>query len=225
MSKLLDRVADAGGILYVVLVAVGYIALVSPFMPESLDSPDAVVAHLEAHPPTTALWAGVWLEGLGLAMLVLLAARIAGRIRAVDPAGWVPSAAVGLAVAGFTVKLASFAPSLAALHVDRYDAGTVTALLDVNDAAYDLSWALDGAFALLLGLGAIATRTLPGWLAGLTTAAGGAVLVGIAVPATFEALQFVFLVWLLVVSGWLLARGRRPSAVPADASAVAAART
>jgi Domain of unknown function (DUF4386) len=224
VSKILDRVADAGGILYFLLIAVGYIALVSPFMPESLDSPDSVVAHLEANPPTTALWVGVWLEGLGLAMLVLLAARLAGRIRAVDPAGWVPSAAVGLAVAGFTVKLASFAPSLAALHVDRYDAGTVTALLDVNDAAYDLSWAIDGAFALLLGLGAIATRALPGWLAGLTSAAGVAVLVGIAFPVTFEALQFVFLVWLLVVSGWLLARGGQSSAAPADGSPVAAAR-
>ena len=222
MSKILDRVADAAGILYFVLVAVGYMVLVSPFMPESLDSPDAVVAHLEAHPPTAALWTGVWLEGLGLAMLVLLAARLAGRIRAVDPAGWLPSAAVGLAVAGFTVKFASFAPSLAALDVDRYDAGTVTALLGVNDAAYDLSWALDGAFALLLGLGAMATRALPGWLAGLTTAAGVAALVGIAVPATFEVLQFVFLIWVLVVSGWLLARGTRPSAVADAAPAVAA---
>jgi hypothetical protein len=124
-------------------------------------------------------------------------------------------------VAGFTVKLASFAPSMAALHVDRYDASTVTALMDVNDAAYDLSWAVDGLFALLLGLGAVATRALPGWLGGLTVAAGAAVLVGIAVPSTFEALQFVFLVWVLVVSGWLLLRGNR---TPASAPEAALAR-
>ena len=46
VSKVLDRVADAGGILYFVLIAVGFIALASPFLPESLESPEAVVAHL-----------------------------------------------------------------------------------------------------------------------------------------------------------------------------------
>jgi hypothetical protein len=211
VSKVLDRVADAGGILYFVLVAVGFIFLASPYLPESLESPDAVVAHLEANPPAADLWVGLWLEGAGLAALVLLAARIAGRIRAAEPTGWLPSAAVGLAVAAFTVKVASFGPAIAALDVDRYDPGTVTALLSVNDAAYDLSWALDGGFALLLGLGALAVRALPAWLGGLTVAAGLTVLVGLAVPSTFDLLQFVFLAWVLTVSGWLLARGRRSS--------------
>ncbi len=212
MPKLLDRVADAGGILYFVLVAVGFIVLASPYLPASLESPDAVVAHLEAHPPTTALWAGLWLEGIGLAALVLLAARLAGRLRAAQPASWVPSAAVGLAVAAFTVKVASFAPGIAALDVDRYDAGTVTALLAVNDAAFDLSWAIDGGFAVVLGLGLLGARAVPTWLGVLTAGAGVAVLVGIAVPATFDLLQFVFLIWVLTVSGWLLARGSRTPA-------------
>ena len=214
MSKLLDRVADAGGILFVLFVGVGFIAFVAPAMPETLTSPDAVAAHLSANPPTTSFWVGVWLEGAGLAVLVLFAARLASRIRSADPAGWLPSAVVGLAVAAFGVKIFSFAPALAALHVDRYDAGTVTALLDINDAAYDVSWALDGAFVLLLGLGALAARALPAWLAGFAVAAGVSVLVGIAVPATFEALQLVFVLWLLTTSGWLLVRGGR---IPATA--------
>ena len=116
----------------------------------------------------------------------------------------------------FAVKVASLGPGVAALNIDRYDAGTVTALLDLNDSAVDLSWALDDAFVLLLGLGAVAVRALPGWLAGLTVAAGTAVLVGVAVTATFDLLQLVFLVWLLVTSGWLLARGNlRTSTAPA----------
>ena len=219
MSKVLDRVADAGGILYFVLVAAGFVFLASPYLPESLESPDAVMAHLQANPPAADLWIGLWLEGAGLAALVLLAARIAGRIRAVDPAGWLPSAAVGLAVAAFTVKVASFGPAMAALHTDRYDAGTVTALLAINDAAYDLSWALDGAFVVLLGLGALAVRALPTWLGGLTVAAGLTALVGLAVPSTFDLLQFVFLAWLLVISGWLLVRGSRTAPAPAPAFA------
>lgn len=215
MSKLLDRIADAGGILHVLLVFGGFAFLVAPHMPESLDSPEAVLAHLEAHPPTTAFWAGMWLEGAGLLALVLLAARIASRIRHLQPGWWLPSAAVGLAVAGVTVKVGSFAPGLAALETDRFDAATVTALLSVNDAAVGVGAALDGAFVLLLGLGAVAVRALPRWLSASTVAAGLAVLVATAVPVV-GVLHLASYVWLLVVSGWLLVRGGRTTAPAAE---------
>jgi hypothetical protein len=211
VSKLLDRVADAGGILHVLLVVGGYVFLVAPHMPASLDAPDAALAHLQAHPPTTAFWAGIWLEGAGLAALVLLAARVASRVHAVQAGWWLPSAAVGLAVAAFTVKVGSFAPGLAALETDRFDATTVTALLSINDAAVAVTGALDGAFVLLLGLGALATRALPRWLSALTAVAGVAQLASVAVP-TLGTLQILFLVWLLAVSGWLLVRGGRTAA-------------
>jgi len=219
VPKILDRIADAGGILFVLLVGVGYVAFVSPSMPESLAVPADVATHLRDHPPTTTFWLGVWMEAVGLVALVLLAARLAARIRVAAPASWVPSAVVGLAVAGMAVKLSSFAPALAALHVDRYDAGVLTALLDINDAAFDLAWALDGAFVLLLGLGALAVRALPRWLAAWGAAAGTAVLIGIAVPGLFDTLQLVFLVWLLAASGWQLVRGSRTSPAPEPAFA------
>jgi hypothetical protein len=223
VSKILDRVADAGGILFIVLVGVGYTGFVAPHFPSSLGSPEVVHAHLTAHPPTAAFWLGVWMEGAGLVALLLLATRLASRLRAVDPAGWLPSAVVALAVTSATVKLGSFAPALAALHVDRYDARTVTALLDINAAAFNVSWALDGAFALLLALGAVAARALPRWLAGLGALAGAGVMLGIAVPPIFDMMQLVFLIWLLAASCWLLARGsRRPASantIPTPAAA------
>ena len=210
MSKILDRLADAGGILHVLLVFGGFAFLVAPHLPESLDSPDAALAHLQAHPPTTAFWAGIWLEGAGLLALVLLAARLASRIRGAQPDWWLPAAAVGLAVAGVTVKVGSFAPGLAVLETDRLDAVTVTALLSVNDVAVPVAGALDGAFVLLLGLGAAAVGALPRWLSVVTAVAGLAQLVSIAVPA-LDLLQLAFLVWALTVSGWLLLRGNRPA--------------
>jgi hypothetical protein len=221
VSKFLDRVADAGGILFVLLVGIGFVAFVAPHMPESLTVPEEVARHLREHPPTTTFWLGVWMEAAGLVALVLLAGRLAARVRAAAPASWVPSVVVGLAAAGMTVKLVSFAPALAATHVDRYDAGTLTALLDINDASFGLAWALDGGFALLLGLGALATGALPRWLAGWGAVAGAAVLAGLAVPAAFDTLQLVFLLWLLATSGWLLVRGSR-AAVPAPERAFAA---
>jgi hypothetical protein len=206
--KLLDKIADAGGILYVALVVPGYVLLVAPFMPASLDSPVAVVAHLEAHPPTAALWAGMWMEGAGLLALVLLTGRLASRVGAARPTWWLPSAALGLAVAAFAVKIGSFAPGIAALDVDRYDPSTVTALLGINDAAADVTGVLDGASALLVGLGMLAVRALPRWLAASTVLAGAALVLGAAMPL-LAGLELLFFVWLLVVSGWLLVRGDR----------------
>jgi hypothetical protein len=208
VSKILDRVADAAGILHVLLVFGGFAFLVAPHMPESLDSPAAALAHLQAHPPTASFWAGTWLEGAGLLALVLLAARIASRIRAAQPGWWLPAAAVGLAVAACTVKIGSFAPGLAALETDRYDAGTVTALLGINDAAVPVAAALDGAFVLLLGLGMLAVGALPRWLSVTTVVTGVAVLAATAVPA-LDSLLLVFYAWAVAVSGWLLMRSGR----------------
>jgi hypothetical protein len=89
--------------------------------------------------------------------------------------------------------------------------------LTVNDAAVAVTTALDGAFVVLLGLGAVATRSLPRWLSVLTVVAGIALLAATAVPA-IAIVELLFLVWLLVVSGWLLARGSRvPAREPAFA--------
>jgi hypothetical protein len=214
VSKIIDRIADAGGVLFIVFVGVGYTAFVAPRTPQDLTDPEEVLRFLSAHPPTTSFWVGTALEAVGRMALLLFATRLGAHLRAAAPASGMPAAVVGLAVAAFTVKLSSITPALAALHVDRYDAGTVTALLDINDAAFFVSWAVDGAFALLFGLAALAYRAVPRWLAGSAVVAGTAILVGIAVPALFDSMQLLFLVWLVATSGWLLARGSRVQATP-----------
>jgi hypothetical protein len=174
-----------------------------------------VLAHLAAHPPTAGLYAGLWLEAAGLAVLVLFAARLASRIGAARPGWWLPSTLVGLAVAAFAVKVGSFAPGLAALETEPFDAGTVTALLTVNDAAVEVTRALDGAFVLLLGLGAVAVGGLPRWLGGATVVTGAAQLASVAVPV-FGVLSLLLFGWALVASGWLLTRGTRTSTTSPD---------
>ena len=220
MSRLLDRVADAGGALYLVLASVGYGVFVSSTMPQSLSSPTAVLAQLRDHPPGTTFWVGVGMEAVGLVCLLLFAARLAGRIRLAQPAGWIAGAVLGLAVASLAVKLASFAPALAALHATRYDAGTVTALIDTNDISDVISTALDSGFVLLAGAAAFATRALPRWLGVGGVVAGLAMLVGVAVPGLFDSLQLVLFLWLVTTSGWLLLRGaRRPVEAPGPVAA------
>lgn len=218
MSRVLDRIADAGGFLYLVLASVGYAAFVGPAVPQSLTSPSAVLAQLRNHPPGTAFWVGVGMEAVGLVCLLLFAARLAGRIRLAQPAGWIGGAVLGTVVASIAVKLGSFGLVLAALHTTRYDAGTVTALIDVNQMTDTVSNALDATFVLLTGLAALIARALPRWLGVAGVVAGLAVLVGVAVPGLFDQLQLLMFLWLVVASGWLVLRGSGGSeqlAVPA----------
>ena len=217
MSKVLDRVADASGLAFLLLVGVGYAVFVAPFSPPSLESPDAVVQFLESHPVDWRLGVGVAMEFVGLLALVVFAARLAGRMRALDrPDGWIAPAVLAMAALSAAVKVASFGPGLVGRHhYERYDAGTVTAMFDLNEAAYDLSWALDGFFMLLLGVAALALGSMPRWLATWALVAGAAIEVGIAVPALFENLQLVFLLWLVVASVWTLRTATPRTARPA----------
>ena len=211
MSRVLDRIADAGGFLYLVLASVGYGAFVGPTVPQSLTSPSAVLAQLRNHPPGTAFWVGVGMESVGLVCLLLFAARLAGRIRLAEPAGWLAGAMLGMAVASIAVKLGSFGLVLAALHTTRYDAGTVTALIDTNQLTDTVSNAMDATFVLLTGLAALAARALPRWLGAAGVVAGLAVLAGVVVPGLFDSLQLLMFLWLVATSGWLVIRGsRRP---------------
>ena len=206
MSKILDRAADASGLAFLVLVGVGYAAFVAPFSPPSLDSPDLVVEFLRTHPVDWRFHLGLAMEFVGLLALLVFAARLAGRTRAVDrPGGWVAAAVLSIAALSAAVKVASFGPGLVGRqHYERYDAKTVTAMFDLNEAAYDLSWALDGCFLLLLGAAAFALHSLPRWLAGWALVAGVSIEVGIALPAWFDNLQLVFLTWLVAASIWSL---------------------
>ena len=206
MSKLLDRIADASGLVFLLFVGVGYAVFVAPFSPSTLESPAQVVQFLDTHPVDWRFTVGVALEFVGLIALLVFAARLAGRIRAFDRTdGWAAAAVVSLAAVSAAVKVASFGPGLVGRqHHERYDPQTVTAMFDLNEAAYDLSWALDGAFLLLLGTAALALGGMPRWLAGWAVLAGAAIEVGIAVPALFESLQLIFLLWLVVASIWAL---------------------
>jgi hypothetical protein len=187
-------------------VGVGYAAFVAPFSPPSLESPRDVVQFLETHPVDWRFGLGLTMEFVGLLALLIFAARLAGRIRAVDrPDGWTAAAIVSLAALSAAVKVGSFGPGLVGRqHHERYAPETVTAMFDLNEAAYDLSWALDGVFLLLLGAAALAVGGMPRWLAAWALIAGAAIEVGIAVPAMFDNLQLVFLLWLVAASIWAL---------------------
>ena len=111
MSKVLDRVADASGLVFLVLVGVGYAAFVAPFSPPSLDSRTSWWSSSDTHPVDWRFRVGLAMEFVGLLALLVFAARLAGRMRAVDrPDSWAAAAVVSIAALSAAVKVASFGP-------------------------------------------------------------------------------------------------------------------
>ena len=216
MSRLLDRIAAAGGILFVPLVGLGYGMFISSYVPESLDSPQAVADFFATHPVDAGFWVGVAMESVGMLLLLLFAMRLLGRIRmAQAPDGWLAQAASTALVIALAIKYSSFAPALAGqLHHDRYDAGTVAALMDINDAAYTLSWAGIGVFLLLTGAAGLVTAALPRWLCVGALVAGGALVIGLIVPAAWDTLLLLTLLWLIAGSVVLLRRAQSTRTAP-----------
>ena len=72
--------------------------------------------------------------------------------------------------------------ALATLHADRYDASTVTALLDSNSLSDTVGTALDAGFVLLAALAALSTRVLPRWLAASVDVVGERLAASSSIP-------------------------------------------
>lgn len=160
-----DRVAAGAGLAFLVLLLMGN-SLALSGVAEVADPTDAQLQASLLQQSTGAVnGIGVALELLAFVALTVLAGRLAALLR--GTAGW----GTVVAVAGATllgVKLASAAPLLVAMDsATSTDAGIVRALVDMNDAAFVVSWL---PLAVLVGAAAWGARQ-----AGLT----GSVLFGI----------------------------------------------
>ena len=155
MSKLLDRIADASGLVFLLLRGRGLRSLRGAVLPADPGVPRPRSCSSSTPTPSTGASASAC-DGVRRPNGP---ARLRGPPRRSDP-GVRPTRRLGrgrgvsIAALSAAVKVASFGPGLVGRqHHERYDPETVTAMFDLNEAAYDLSWALDGVFLLLLGHG------------------------------------------------------------------------
>lgn len=115
-------------------------------------SSQQVFEFIQSHPLNSVAWLGIALESLGLVLLIVFAARLAGRLRMGDQ-DWASGAVLALAVTTVATKFASFSPAFVAqLHPDRYGAAVVSGLVDANSLAYNGTLGLDAAFVGVTGL-------------------------------------------------------------------------
>jgi hypothetical protein len=207
------------GLAYVVLFITAGMIGPSQGLPGLRDSPQDTARYLHAHTTTSLQWAGVYLEVIGLLVLVAFVVAVWRMLCEADRDRFLPGVALAGGLIGATVKLASLPAAFAALYrAHDISPGVASALLDMNSAAFVSTWAT---WALMLGaVGAVLLRTgvLPRGHGYFAIAIAIGLLASIpgftsADPPTFM-LTFV---WIIAVSVSLLRRGEHPQIVPGRA--------
>ncbi len=122
--------------------------------------------------PTTGTYAGAFLALIGLLAFVVFAAALYDVLRRSErERTWLPTAALGAALVSAAIKIGSAPALLAAFSVrNTVDPQLAKVLVEMNDYAFLLTWALDAVMLGAVAACALRTNALPRWLA---IAAGG----------------------------------------------------
>ena len=205
----LARQGAASGIAYVGLIMVAGTLGPANGIPTLDASPQAIGAYITNNPPTTGQWAAVYLEVLALLALVVFVAYLWRVLRDAEREdGWLSGVALAGGLLTATLKIASLPAAFAALYRadDAIPAPVATALIDMNSAAFALTWATTALMLAATGAVVLTTSVLPRWLgySGLGTAA--ALLVSlpffVSDPPTF----LLALLWIVAASVVLVRR-------------------
>jgi hypothetical protein len=203
------RIGAASGLAYFILVFGGNALATSGSTVDEHSSPTAVLADLRTH-DTLAGSLGIGLELTGFLALLAFVAYLYRVLRGAEPRdGWLATAALSAGLLTLAVKVSSAAPMFAAVwRLDEIDAGTARTLVDINGAAFFLTWATTGALLVFAGLSALGSGALPRRAAALGLAIGVACLLTLPFgPEGPGVLPFLLSVlWLAAMSVVLIRR-------------------
>ena len=216
-NSLLTRLGAACGAFYVVIAILANDTLGSD-SPDSTASARAIGAWWRAHEVTNFDWALGFAELLALLCFPIYVVVLAWVLQQADRGRtWLPWAVLAMGLMSAVVKLASGAPMFALLWRadDGISDGLAAAMVDMNGAAFLLTWALDAVMLAAAGAVILSTRCLPRWLGwwGLITAPLLLATVPFAMsgPPTF----LLSLIWIVATSITLGVRGvRSPATAP-----------
>jgi hypothetical protein len=203
-----DRLGALSGILFPLLAIVG--VAVAGGSPDFGASMNTISDFVHRHPATTQHWIGVGIEVAGLLAFTTFATFLTYVLRRAEgDEGWLPTAALGAALVAVALKLASAMPALEAAYRGRQLRPQLAALLvDMNNLAFVLTWAIEAFFLALVAAAMLRTGALPrlvGWGAAIAAVASIAA-VPLAATGAANALASVFLLWTAATSITLLRR-------------------
>jgi hypothetical protein len=223
-NRLMARLGASSGIAYVGLIVIAGQVGPAAGIPATSASPRTIGTYVAHHPPSTAQWAGVYLELLALLAFVVFVGYLWRILRDAERGtGWLAGVALSGGLLSAAIKLTSLPAALAALY--RADDGistqVATALIDMNNIAFALTWAttalmLAATAGVVLGTGVLPRRL--GWSA-IAIAVG--LLASLPFAASAEPPTFLLaLIWIVAASVVLLRRVDTPTLAHApDASA------
>jgi Domain of unknown function (DUF4386) len=166
-TRTIARTGGAAGALYVVLIFIGQ-GIAGTGDSPALGSPPAESARwLAGNAPTTSGYAGAFLELIGLLAFVVFVAVLYDLLRRSErERTWLPAAALGAGLVSAALKIGSAPPMLAAFSLRHtIDPQLAKALVEMNDYAFLLTWAVDAVLLGAVAAGALRTGALPRWLA------------------------------------------------------------
>jgi hypothetical protein len=199
------RVGAGLGLASIVLTMAGLVLVAPAEAVLTRPAEDVVAFYSEGSPGR--IYAGGFLESVGLLLLLPFLVMLAGRLRGPGVAGdlLAPTAVV----TGSAYVLFSLAPGQAAgaaalwlVHSGEAEASTLVALNGLRVFSYFFALLCLAAFLVCIGAGATATRRLPRWAAWSALAIGTALAAGVSVAHTglHDLVSLLAIAWIVVVA-------------------------
>jgi len=220
----LTRLGAACGALYVVLAILANDVLGSA-APDSTATAREIGTWWRTHPMTAGDWALVMLELGALLCFPVFVIVLAWILQRADGGRtWLPWAVLAMGMMSATVKVASGAPIFALVwRADNgISDGLAAALVDMNGAAFVLTWALDAVMFAAAGGVILRTHCLPGWLGWFALVTAPLLLLNVPMAVNGPPLFLLALIWIVATSLTIAIRGERAPALataPAEATA------
>jgi hypothetical protein len=202
-TRTITRLGAASGAAYVVLAILGSDVLGAGDTPSSSAPPAAFAHWLVANHPSGAGWIAPFLELLALLCFVVFAAALYDTLRRAErERTWLPAAALGAALVSAAIKVSSAPAMLAAFELAPrgIDPQLAAALVNIDNYAFLLTWAID---ALMIGaVAAVALRTavLPRWQAITGAVLAPLMLASVAAGENGPPVFLLALLWFVAVS-------------------------
>lgn len=216
-NGLFTRLGAACGAAYVVIAVIANDTLGSG-SPDSTASAQAIGAWWRAHEVTNADWALGIMELFALLCFPIFVVVLAWVLQRADRGRtWLPWAVLAMGLLSAVVKLASGAPMFALLWRadDGISNGLAAAMVDMNGAAFVLTWAIDAVMLAAAGGVILSTRCLPRWLGWWALATAPLLLATVPFAMSGPPTFLLALIWIVATSITLVARGdRAPATAP-----------
>jgi hypothetical protein len=208
--KPLDRIAALAGSAYVLLAVVGH-DILGKSSPDSTASAHAIGSWWRSHDPTTADWVSAFLEFTALLLFPVFVIVLAWTLRQAERrATWLPWLVLGSGLLSAVIKLASAEPIFAlAWRNNQISDQLAAALVDMNAAAFVLTWALDALMLAGAGTVILHTRCLPRALGWSAVVIAPLLLATVPLADSGPPIFLLALLWIVATSITLALRGAR----------------